>query len=244
MCVEQGIESLVRGVVYKVLGAMPSFRPGRLLALESESLDATPLLSMGIDSDSSDGQAIGLKAFPEAVVTEPSVFARTGKQTFLETDSLEGSFYKPIDAYEGIHRFDPSFEWEAKEEKRLVRKIDFRICSWVCLMVSANKQNDLGLLCSYSSLHQFFALQLDRGNISQALSDNLLNGGCRKFWKKYFNRSHTNYPSRPQHDYQRLQHWTDNLLPMLLVCRASLSAHIEEGECCQGRQSSGAEPRI
>lgn len=33
-------------------------------------------------------------------------------------------------------------------------QIDYRICSWVCLM--------------------FFALQLDRGNISQALSDNML----------------------------------------------------------------------
>lgn len=36
----------------------------------------------------------------------------------------------------------------------LLYQIDYRICSWVCLM--------------------FFALQLDRGNISQALSDNML----------------------------------------------------------------------
>lgn len=33
-------------------------------------------------------------------------------------------------------------------------QLDYRICSWVCLM--------------------FFALQLDRGNISQALSDGML----------------------------------------------------------------------
>lgn len=39
--------------------------------------------------------------------------------------------------------------------------IDYRICSWVCLM--------------------FFALQLDRGNISQALSDNLLDGESDRF---------------------------------------------------------------
>ena len=36
----------------------------------------------------------------------------------------------------------------------IIIQIDYRICSWVCLM--------------------FFALQLDRGNISQALSDNML----------------------------------------------------------------------
>jgi len=64
------------------------------------------------------------------------------------------SSYKPIDTYEGIHRFDPEFEWEPEEEKKVVRKIDWKICTWVCLM--------------------FFALQLDRGNIAQALSDNML----------------------------------------------------------------------
>ncbi|KAF2655936.1 MFS general substrate transporter [Lophiostoma macrostomum CBS 122681] len=69
------------------------------------------------------------------------------------TKGLE-DHYIPIESYEGRHRYDPKFEWEPEEERRVVRKIDKRICSWVCLM--------------------FFALQLDRGNISQALSDNLL----------------------------------------------------------------------
>ncbi|KAF2190867.1 MFS general substrate transporter [Zopfia rhizophila CBS 207.26] len=64
------------------------------------------------------------------------------------------SHYKPIAKYEGRHRYDPDFEWEPEEERMVVRKIDKKICTWVCLM--------------------FFALQLDRGNISQALSDNLL----------------------------------------------------------------------
>ncbi|KAF2205200.1 MFS general substrate transporter [Delitschia confertaspora ATCC 74209] len=64
------------------------------------------------------------------------------------------SFYKPTESYEGYHRYDPKFDWEPEEERKIVRKIDKRICSWVCLM--------------------FFALQLDRGNISQALSDNML----------------------------------------------------------------------
>ncbi|KIW57096.1 hypothetical protein PV05_05695 [Exophiala xenobiotica] len=62
--------------------------------------------------------------------------------------------YVPIEKYEGRHRWDPEFQWDPIEEKRLVRKIDLRICSWVCLT--------------------FFALQLDRANIVQALSDNML----------------------------------------------------------------------
>ncbi|THZ77675.1 retrograde regulation protein 2 [Aureobasidium pullulans] len=95
------------------------------------------------------------KAFPVALVDEPVIFDAAGKtrESAFDTDSFE-HHYKPIEEYEGYHRWDPSFQWEAKEEKKLVRKIDLRICSWVCFM--------------------FFALQLDRGNISQALSDNML----------------------------------------------------------------------
>ncbi|KAI9757713.1 MAG: hypothetical protein M4579_003338 [Chaenotheca gracillima] len=63
-------------------------------------------------------------------------------------------YYRPIDTYEGIHRFDPKAQWTEKEEKKLIRKLDYRICTYACIM--------------------FFALQLDRGNISQALSETLL----------------------------------------------------------------------
>ncbi|ROV93035.1 hypothetical protein VPNG_09418 [Cytospora leucostoma] len=62
--------------------------------------------------------------------------------------------YKPIAEYEGAHRYDPLFEWDPKEERKLIRKIDIKVCAFVCLM--------------------FFALQLDRGNIAQALSDDML----------------------------------------------------------------------
>lgn len=37
--------------------------------------------------------------------------------------SEDPRYYKPIDSYEGIHRWDPEFEWEEWEEKRLVRKV-------------------------------------------------------------------------------------------------------------------------
>ncbi|KAI0176897.1 major facilitator superfamily domain-containing protein [Pestalotiopsis sp. NC0098] len=63
-------------------------------------------------------------------------------------------FYAPNEKYEGAHRYDPRFQWSEQEEKHLIRRLDWKICSWCCLM--------------------FFALQLDRGNITQALSDNML----------------------------------------------------------------------
>ncbi|KAE8451328.1 hypothetical protein EG329_003957 [Mollisiaceae sp. DMI_Dod_QoI] len=56
--------------------------------------------------------------------------------------------------YECRHVFDPSLEWSAEEERKLVRKLDWHVCLWACTM--------------------FFALQVDRGNLSQAVSDNLL----------------------------------------------------------------------
>lgn len=60
----------------------------------------------------------------------------------------------PHDSYEGKHRFDPSATWTAAEERRVVRKCDMYLLSWLCVM--------------------FFALQLDRGNLGNATADNLL----------------------------------------------------------------------
>ncbi|KAG9781120.1 retrograde regulation protein 2, partial [Aureobasidium melanogenum] len=76
----------------------------------------------------------------------------SGDKTFLRVPGEDT--YVPIDKYEGRHRWDPQFQWDPIEEKQLVRKIDLRICTWVCLT--------------------FFALQLDRANIVQALTDNML----------------------------------------------------------------------
>lgn len=57
--------------------------------------------------------------------------------------------------YECRHRFDPDFEWEPEEEKKLVWGLEWKVCLWACIM--------------------FMALQIDRGNLQQALADNLLN---------------------------------------------------------------------
>ncbi|ORY87908.1 major facilitator superfamily domain-containing protein [Protomyces lactucae-debilis] len=71
-----------------------------------------------------------------------------------EATSIASSLYAPIKSYEGFHRYDPRAVWSAAEETKLRWTIDLRICSIACLL--------------------FWCLQLDRGNIRQALSDNFL----------------------------------------------------------------------
>lgn len=42
--------------------------------------------------------------------------------TFISSDIAKDR-YRPVDSYEGIHRYDPDFVWDKPEEKRLVRKV-------------------------------------------------------------------------------------------------------------------------
>ncbi|GAB5589362.1 hypothetical protein Unana1_04262 [Umbelopsis nana] len=74
-------------------------------------------------------------------------------ESVIDDDRL-AEHYKPREDYEGYHRFDPKAVWTAEEEKVLLRKIDWRIMIWCCIM--------------------FVALQLDRGNIGNALTDDFL----------------------------------------------------------------------
>ncbi|KAI8947546.1 major facilitator superfamily domain-containing protein [Xylaria longipes] len=56
--------------------------------------------------------------------------------------------------YECRYVFDATLEWTEEEEKRVIRKVDWRVCLWACIM--------------------FFALQTDRNNLTQVVSDNFL----------------------------------------------------------------------
>jgi hypothetical protein len=104
-----------------------------------------------------EGGSVYAKANPTSILkTDPDEAAGDQKATSADSESVDGleKYYVPIDRYEGRHRYDPKATWTEAEEKSLIRRLDIRVCAWCCFM--------------------FFALQLDRGNIVQALSDNML----------------------------------------------------------------------
>ncbi|KAF2449116.1 MFS general substrate transporter [Karstenula rhodostoma CBS 690.94] len=84
------------------------------------------------------------KPDPNAIATQPSVY----------DDPEQAKYFQPLPTYENLHRFDPNEGWTWAEEHNVLKKIEWRVAAWATIA--------------------FFALDLDRSNISQANTDNFL----------------------------------------------------------------------
>jgi hypothetical protein len=54
---------------------------------------------------------------------EGAVLPSTQSAAF-DNDSLLEEHYKPIESYEGYHRYDPQYTWTHEEEKKVIRKVN------------------------------------------------------------------------------------------------------------------------
>ncbi|PAV21541.1 MFS general substrate transporter [Pyrrhoderma noxium] len=80
----------------------------------------------------------------DAIATRRSVY----------DDPTLAKHYWPTAKYENLHRFDPNARWTIREERAIVRKIDWRVMLWAAI--------------------SFSALNLDRSSLTYANTDNIL----------------------------------------------------------------------
>lgn len=99
-----------------------------------------------------DSKDVETGAVPKAALSD-TVSVTQVSEDHVGRDTL-ADVVPPHDSYEGKHRFDPAATWTRDEERRVLRKTDLYLLSWLCFM--------------------FFGLQLDRGNNGNATADNLL----------------------------------------------------------------------
>ncbi|EPS44140.1 hypothetical protein H072_1823 [Dactylellina haptotyla CBS 200.50] len=80
----------------------------------------------------------------DRVATQPSVY----------DDPATAKYFIPHPQWENLHRFDPDARWTWSEELPLIARLDWKVMLWACVA--------------------FFGLDLGRGNLAQANTDNFL----------------------------------------------------------------------
>lgn len=131
-------------------------------AVNSSAADESAKVDVGVSvlpGDVSIGTENSLSGSMEKVIVRGDIESSSGHS------SNEHDFQNPEKAkfwmeeyekanYESRHLIDPEMSWTPQEERRVVLKSDFHACLWAFVM--------------------FLALDIDRYNLSNAVSDNLL----------------------------------------------------------------------
>ncbi|PKS05694.1 hypothetical protein jhhlp_007961 [Lomentospora prolificans] len=123
------------------------------------------MLQVAVADDKKDNAGDGLPLSLTKGYSDPNHSEQSGSDEEIVDEHAFNPFVAPGAAehwwgvyekseYECRHVFEPEMTWSKEEEKRIVRKLDWHVCLWACIM--------------------FFALQVDRGNLGQAISDNML----------------------------------------------------------------------
>lgn len=126
---------------------------GHIGVTKTRPLGSVSLTSLGSETDSLTKKNEKVKI--DSVSDAESQSFQTDANPFMDPAIAE--YYRKVyeeSKYECLSAFDPDFEWTSKEEKKLVRKLDWRVTVTACVM--------------------FVGLQIDRGNLAQAVADDLL----------------------------------------------------------------------
>ncbi|KAF9003369.1 allantoate permease [Cyathus striatus] len=131
-------------------------------ALNGDSLKTKTVSVISSDDKHLSGADIKAAYDPtdDLLDAEPEPFKKandldsTATRRSVYDDNELAPHYWPKKEYENLHRFDPKARWTFREERAIIRKIDWKVMFWAAI--------------------SFSALNLDRNNLSQANTDNFL----------------------------------------------------------------------
>lgn len=106
------------------------------------------------------------KAFEKTMDRESPVEDQTGTPFLPKSTNIDGTVPQvslvgvavgrenlgralpPHESYEGRSRWDPNLIFSDEEERRVVRKTDIRLLSWLCLMVCARRAHAVAVFAN------------------------------------------------------------------------------------------------